>query len=66
MEYPEPGNRDLIPVEPGNTKSGYLTTLQSSPNCSACGSHLKTVNFLVMKLFFIHRNVLLDIGNTKI
>ena len=29
IEYPEPepGNRDLIPVEPGNKKSGYLTTL---------------------------------------
>ena len=28
-EYPdpEPGNRDLIPVEPGNKKTGYLTTL---------------------------------------
>ena len=29
IEYPdpEPGNRDLIPVEPGNKKSGYLTPL---------------------------------------
>ena len=29
IEYPEPepGNRDLIPVEPGNKKSGYLTIL---------------------------------------
>ena len=28
-EYPdpEPGNRDLITVELGNSKSGYLTTL---------------------------------------
>ena len=32
MEYldPDPVNKDLIPVEPGNKKSGYLTTLSSA------------------------------------
>ena len=32
IEYPDPdpGNRDLIPVEPGNQKFGYLTTLNRS------------------------------------
>ena len=44
--------------------TGHL--VQSCPNRSACGSHLQTVNFLVMKLFWIHRNVPLDIGNIKI
>ena len=43
-----------------------LTFIQSCPNCSAYGSHLKSIDFFGMKLFWIHKNVPLGIGNTYI
>ena len=40
--------------------------IQSCPNCSAYSSHSKTINFFGIKLFWIHKNVPLGIGNTYI
>ena len=43
-----------------------LLCIQSCPNCSAYSSHSKTIDFFGMKLFWIHKNVPLGIGNTYI